>query len=68
MAFQPNNQDHAALDRFLALVLDVYKDGRAERDKLVGIIAHVMTAAAIDNAEEFRAQIRLSETELFADD
>jgi hypothetical protein len=67
MAFHPNSADHKALDKFLALVLDVYKAGRADRDRCVGILAHVMTAAAIDNAGEFKAHIRLSETSLLDD-
>jgi hypothetical protein len=66
MSFEPNEADHLALDRFLELVLDIYKDGRADRDTAVGILAHVMTAAAIDNAAEFKAHIRLSETQLLS--
>jgi hypothetical protein len=34
----------------------------------VGILAHAMTAAAMDNSPEFKAHIRLPEDELFPDD
>ncbi|MET4242748.1 hypothetical protein [Bradyrhizobium sp. RT10b] len=65
MSFQPTKADQAALDQFLETVLDAYKAGRADRNSCVGAIAHVMTAAAIDNETEFKNYIRLSEEQLF---
>ncbi|MCP3399193.1 hypothetical protein [Bradyrhizobium sp. CCGB20] len=65
MAFEPTKADHAALDQFLETVFDAYKAGRADRNSCVGAIAHVMTAAAIDNEAEFKNYIRLSEQKLF---
>ncbi|MGL9618294.1 hypothetical protein QRQ56_09855 [Bradyrhizobium sp. U531] len=61
MAFQPTKTDHAALDQFLETVLDAYKTGYSDRNSCVGAIAHVMTAAAIDNEKEFKSYIRLPE-------
>lgn len=63
--FSPTKADHAALDRFLEIVLDAYKSGDAGRDSCVGAVAHVMTAAAIDNEAEFNSYIRLSKEKLF---
>jgi hypothetical protein len=68
MAFQPTSEDDKALINFLELMLAAYKSGRADRGKCAGIIAHVMTAAAIDNIGEFKAYIRLPEHELLEDD
>lgn len=61
MSFHPTKADHAALDQFLETVLDAYKTGHADRDSCVGAIAHVTTAAAIDNEAEFKSYIRLPE-------
>lgn len=65
MAFQPTKTDQAALDQFLETVLDAYKSGRADRNSCVGAVAHVMTAAAIDNEAEFKSYIRLSKEKVF---
>lgn len=65
MSFKPGQADHAALDQFLEIVLDAYKAGRADRSSCVGAIAHVVTAAAIDNELEFKSYIRLPEEKLF---
>jgi hypothetical protein len=65
MAFQPTKADHAALDQFLETVLDAYKSGEADRDSCVGAVAHVMTAAAIDNEAEFKSYARLPKESLF---
>ncbi|MET4217860.1 hypothetical protein ABIB00_003072 [Bradyrhizobium sp. LB14.3] len=65
MAFQPTKTDHVALDQFLETVLDAYKNGDSDRDSCVGVIAHAMTAAAIDNETEFKNYIRLSGERLF---
>jgi hypothetical protein len=65
MSFKPDQADHAALDQFLETVLDAYKTGEADRDSCVGAVAHVTTAAAIDNEPEFKNYIRLPKEELF---
>ncbi|OAF13915.1 hypothetical protein AXW67_18205 [Bradyrhizobium neotropicale] len=65
MSFEPTKTDHASLDQFLETVLDAYKAGRADRNSCVGAIAHVMTAAAIDNETEFKNYIRLTEEKIF---
>lgn len=64
MAFEPTNADQEALDNFLGAMLDAYKAGRADRLRVIGILAHAMTAAAIDNQGEFEKYIRLPEARL----
>ena len=58
MSFDPTWDDHGALDAFLGRVLDAYKDGEIDRDRAAGLLAHVITAAAIDNEREFERFIR----------
>lgn len=59
MAFRPSEADQNTLDKFLGMVLDAYKSGEVDRLRAVGVLAHVMTAAAIDNEGEFQKFIRL---------
>jgi hypothetical protein len=65
MAFHPSTADRAEIEAFVALMLDAYKQGRAEKDVIIGILAAVITSAAHDNREAFDAQIRRSESEHF---
>ena len=66
MAFHPNTADRADIEAFLAMMLDAYKQGRAEKEIIVGIIAGVISAAAQDNRAAFDTQIRRTEGEHFA--
>jgi hypothetical protein len=59
MGFRPSEVDQNALDAFLETILDAYEEGTVERRSAVGLIAHAMTAAAIDNKGEFEKFIRL---------
>jgi hypothetical protein len=68
MAFKPSSADDKAMVQFLELVLDAYKSGRADRGSCAGVLAHVITAAALGNDGEFKAHIRLPEEELFPED
>ena len=66
MSFDPTFDDQDAMDAFLARVLDAYKDGEIDRNKAVGVLAHVVTAAAIDNEREFKSFIRLPSEDYLA--
>jgi hypothetical protein len=65
MPFDPSTTDRAEIEAFLELMLDAYKQGRAEKDIIVGILASVITSAAHDNRAAFDTQIRKSEREHF---
>ena len=55
MAISLTDTHHAQLDVFLEFVLDAYKNNEATRSEAVGALAHVLTAAAIDNEGEVYA-------------
>jgi hypothetical protein len=61
MAFEPTKADQEALDKFLGAMLDAYRAGRADRLRVIGVLAHAITAAALDNQGEFEKYIRLTE-------
>lgn len=65
MAFHPSTADQTEIEAFAAMMLDAYKQGRAEKDVLVGILAHAIMAAAQDNEGAFASQIRKTEDEHF---
>jgi hypothetical protein len=65
MAFHPSTADRAEIEAFLAMMLDAYKQGRAEKDVIIGILAGVITSAAHDNRVAFDTQIRKSDSEHF---
>jgi hypothetical protein len=65
MAFHPNTADRADIEAFLAMMLDAYKQGRAEKEVIVGILAGVITSAAHDNRDAFDTEIRKTEGEHF---
>lgn len=66
MAFHPSSADRADIEAFLAMMLDAYKQGRAEKDVIIGILAGVITSAAHDNRNAFDIQIRKTEREHFS--
>jgi hypothetical protein len=68
MAFHPNIADRKEIEAFLAMMLEAYKQGRAEREVIVGILATAIMAAAQDNQGAFSSQVRKSEKEHFAAD
>jgi hypothetical protein len=39
MAFHPSTADRTEIEAFVAMMLDAYKQGRAEKEVLVGILA-----------------------------
>lgn len=55
MAISLMDTHHAQLDVFLGFVLDAYKNDEANCSEAVGALAHVLTAAAIDNEGEVQA-------------
>jgi hypothetical protein len=67
MSFTPTAGDQAALDDFIGRMIDAYKDGDADKPRIVGILAHVATAAAISNESEFKNYIRLPDDALLDD-
>ncbi|MFG1277168.1 hypothetical protein [Xanthobacter autotrophicus] len=65
MTFSLTATQHKEMDRYLARILDAYKSGAISQASAVGEIAHVITAAAIDNAGEVAAHLRMPIEELF---
>lgn len=63
MAIKLTEANHNAMDEFLGFVLDAYKEGRVSRLNAVGALAHVLTAAAIDNDGEVVAWFRKEQYE-----
>lgn len=55
MAIKLTDTDHKNMDGFLEFVLDAYADGRVKKLSAIGVLAHVLTAAAIDNEGEVKA-------------
>jgi len=65
MAFHPSTADQTEIEAFVAMMLDAYKQGRAEKEVLVGILARAIVAAAHDNEGAFASQIRKTKDEHF---
>jgi hypothetical protein len=61
------NKDHAAMDAFLARVLDWYKSGEITRDDAVGGLAHVMAALDQGNTGEAISWFANSDVTYFKD-
>lgn len=66
MAFNLGGDDYSALDEFLTKVLDMEKAGRVDRDTVIAMIEHVVSAAASDSEGEFRGYINLNTEQLIA--
>jgi hypothetical protein len=64
MAIDLTEDDHIALDGFLDTILNAYKDGKLTLDEARSHLAQVVAAAAIDNASEVKAYIRLPAEDL----
>lgn len=58
MAINLTESDHRDMDGFLGFVLDAYAQGEANQSQAIAALAHVMTAAAIDNHGEVLAWFR----------
>jgi hypothetical protein len=65
MAFDPSRTDRSEIEAFLAMMLDAYKQGRAEKEVIVGILAGVIMAAAQDHQGVVSSEVRKSENEHF---
>lgn len=52
MPIKLSNADHKKLDAFLGQILDWHSAGAVTKDQAIAALAHVFTAAAIDNAGE----------------
>ena len=65
MAFHPTTADRGEIEAFLGMMLDAYKQGRAEKEVIIGILARVIMAAAQDHQGAFSSQVRKSENEHF---
>ncbi|MQX37891.1 hypothetical protein [Roseospira navarrensis] len=61
MAIELNETDHKGLDNFLSQVLDWHASGEIDKLSAVGVIAHVFTAAAIDNEGEVKGWLNKPE-------
>ncbi|MGO6887354.1 hypothetical protein [Rhizobium johnstonii] len=57
MAFDISSTQHRQLDALLGEFLDLYKTGGFNKGEVVGALAHLFTAAAIDNDGEVKAWI-----------
>lgn len=68
MAFKLSHKDHRTMDAHLASLLNAYKDGDLELSQARASLAHIITAAAIDNESEFKKYIALSPNEVFKGD
>lgn len=58
MAISLSNADHNSMDHFLGFVLDAYARNDVSKSEAISVLAHVTTAAAIDNDGEVRAWFR----------
>lgn len=59
MAFEPLEFDLKQFDRFLAAILEAYKDGRVSQDRAIELVERVVIAAAMDDEAEFKVAIWL---------
>lgn len=55
MSVKLKSADHKAMDKFLGFVLDAYAQGKVSRLAAIGVLAHVIAAAAKDNEGEVKA-------------
>ena len=62
MTFNLNESGHKKLDDFLGTMLDGYKSGEFSKNDVIGALAHVFTAAMIDNEGEVISWIEKPET------
>lgn len=58
MTINLSDPDHNKLDQLLVKVLDAYKDDEVSRGAAVGVLAHVIAAAAQDNVSEVKSWIQ----------
>jgi hypothetical protein len=61
MAIKLNDKDHTNLDQFLGHVLDLHSSGDVTKNDAIGALAHVFTAAAIDNESEVKSWLERPE-------
>ena len=61
MAFELSSAQHKKLDEFLGGMLDGYKSGAFSKSEVIGALAHVFTAAVIDNEAEVKAWLERPE-------
>lgn len=52
MSFDLSNKNHKNLDALLSKILDWHKEGAITKNEAIGVLAHILTAAAIDNESE----------------
>jgi hypothetical protein len=55
LAIKLSNADHKKLDALLKGILDAHASGEATQSEAISALAHVFTAAAIDNEGEVRS-------------
>jgi hypothetical protein len=55
MVIKLTNMDQGKLDEFLGSILDWYASGDVSKSAAIGALAHVFTAAAVDNASEVQS-------------
>lgn len=65
MAIKLTKKDHRGLDTLLDAVLTMYAKGEVSLGEARGVLAHVFTAAAIDNENEVNGW--LNRPEVLAD-
>lgn len=66
MAFNLRGDDRTSLNGFLGRVLNMEKAKRVDRDTVIAMITHVVSAAASDSEGEFRGYINLNDDQLIA--
>jgi hypothetical protein len=52
LSFNLSNKDHRRLDEMLGAIIDAHTNGEVSRSEAIGALAHVFTAAMIDNEGE----------------
>ncbi|PDS45761.1 hypothetical protein CO662_36785 [Rhizobium anhuiense] len=57
MAFNINSTQHRQLNTLLGELLDLYKESEFTKGEVIGALAHLFTAAALDNDGEVKAWI-----------
>lgn len=50
--------EHKQMDKLLGKLLDSYQTGEVSKPAVIGALAHVITAAAIDNEGELRSWLK----------
>ncbi|MBB1247475.1 hypothetical protein [Rhizobium sp. G21] len=48
-----SSADHNNMDKLLGNILDAHASGKVTRGEAIGVLAHIISALAIENPQEF---------------